>query len=84
MNIFGLTITRSSRAEALENERAQALNEWMALFRRPEPNARLVAAAPNLLEALKLVITIGDADLNDWLGTDEVNTIHAAIRKATG
>lgn len=43
-----------------------------------EANARLIAAAPELLEALREVVAISDRKHNAW------DKAHAAIAKATG
>lgn len=43
-----------------------------------EVNAHLIAAAPNLLEALKEVVAISDRKHDAW------DRAHAAIAKATG
>lgn len=43
-----------------------------------EANARLIAAAPELLEALRAVVSVADRK------TDEFDLAHAAIAKATG
>lgn len=43
-----------------------------------EANARLIAAAPDLLEALRGVVRVADRK------TDEFDAAHAAIAKATG
>lgn len=48
-------------------------NEPMALA-----NARLIAAAPDLLEALKAAVAVADRD------TNEFNLAHSAIAKAEG
>lgn len=49
-----------------------------------EANARLIAAAPDLLEACKQVIVYG-ADADDAiLWTDVIRNIKAAIHKAEG
>jgi hypothetical protein len=47
-----------------------------------EANARLIAAAPDLLEALRGIIR-ADNDY-DGIGTTEMKAARAAIRKATG
>jgi hypothetical protein len=48
-----------------------------------DADARLIAAAPEMLEALKLAMEIGDGCSRGFLG--EVQTkIQAAITKATG
>lgn len=44
----------------------------------PEADARLIAAAPELLEALKGVVRVADRS------TDEFDAARAAISKATG
>jgi hypothetical protein len=54
-----------------------------------EANARLIAAAPELLEALKSIIcSVGHDDGDGWytvsLHEDEVQAARAAIAKATG
>lgn len=41
-------------------------------------NARLIAAAPELLQALQAVVLVADRK------TDELDLAHAAIAKATG
>lgn len=52
-----------------------------------EANARLIAAAPDLLEACKLIVSALDAVRpasavrNEWL---QINVARAAIAKATG
>lgn len=43
-----------------------------------DANARLIAAAPELLEALRGVVRVADRK------TDEFDAAHAAIAKATG
>jgi hypothetical protein len=43
-----------------------------------EANARLIAAAPDLLDALKAVLSVADRK------TDEFDRAHAAIAKAEG
>lgn len=45
-----------------------------------EANARLIAAAPDLLEALKLVLQHGRIDNSE----ERMNVVSAAIAKATG
>jgi len=52
-------------------------------WKEAEEHARLIAAAPEMLEALKLAMEIGDGCSRGFLG--EVQTkIQAAITKATG
>lgn len=46
-------------------------------------NARLIAAAPEMLEALKLAMQIGDGCSRGFLGKVQTQ-IQAAISKATG
>lgn len=56
---------------------------------RLEANARLIAAAPELLEALKAILadcgeTTMDGYVENSIHSDEVNKARAAISKATG
>ena len=53
-------------------------------FARLEANARLIAAAPELLEACQTLATLLDTD--DWFATGRlaVEQARAAIAKATG
>ena len=53
-------------------------NESQTGWRRQEADARLIAAAPDLLEALKAVVAIADRK------TDEFDRARAAIQKASG
>lgn len=58
---------------------------WLAYGPSMEANARLIAAAPDLLEAL--VALIPDAEANDFGGPDtgaRIAAARAAIAKATG
>ncbi|WP_292085368.1 MULTISPECIES: hypothetical protein [unclassified Brevundimonas] len=50
-----------------------------------EANARLIAAAPELLEAANAALgaLTGNMD-GDWIGQDPVALLRAAIRRATG
>jgi hypothetical protein len=47
-------------------------------------NARLISAAPDLLEALKVVFVIGDRCVSDIYGYEFKMKARAAIAKATG
>ncbi len=47
------------------------------------PDARLIAAAPELLDATRLLLNWADAICNDG-GSGEVKAARAAIAKATG
>jgi hypothetical protein len=50
-----------------------------------EANARLIAAAPELLEAIKGALGLLDGIINRWpRQTAKVNAVHAAIAKAEG
>ena len=50
---------------------------------RHEANARLIAAAPELLEALAAVVCqYGNPDIHKWMAV--INQASAAITKATG
>jgi hypothetical protein len=52
-----------------------------------QANARLIAAAPELLEALKLAVQAMRAPMDEWKGEVErraLDTANAAIAKATG
>lgn len=49
-----------------------------------EANARLIAAAPELLEALKLMRHWAEADQVNYTGDHPVALARAAIAKATG
>lgn len=49
-----------------------------------EANAHLIVAAPDLLEALKVIVALDDGDNpNLWHYQDEFNAARAAIAKAT-
>ena len=64
-----------------ENYRVAAVGGmpyWKRFTKTDEANARLIAAAPDLLEALKGVVAVADRK------TDEFDRAKAAIAKATG
>lgn len=51
----------------------------------PEADSRLIAAAPDLLEALKGVATLARSRyLNEFLGEPWLNAVFTAIAKAEG
>lgn len=52
--------------------------DFPKIFGMRDANARLIAAAPDLLEALRAVVSVADRE------TDEFDLAHAAIAKATG
>lgn len=52
--------------------------DFPKIFGMRDANARLIAAAPDLLEALRAVVSVADRK------TDEFDLAHAAIAKATG
>lgn len=50
-----------------------------------EANARLIAAAPDLLEALRAMVRdFGDCEQEDMDGADVIKTARAAIARAEG
>ena len=72
-------------------ERAEGLGTWLEDQHRRElvsecrANARLIAAAPELLEALKMVVRHGSAvQHSDQLMFEVLSAARAAIAKAEG
>ncbi|OZI26934.1 hypothetical protein CAL26_04995 [Bordetella genomosp. 9] len=55
---------------------------FVSLRKEQEPNARLIAAAPELLEALEELLWRAECELSD--PTTEVDNARAAIAKAIG
>ena len=82
----GPWIQRGERVDAQRNHVCGGVNQEsvLALSRPPEErlaNARLIAAAPEMLEALQAVWS----DLESWDVDNEVSQrVRAAIAKATG
>ena len=56
----------------------------VAMSNRMAANAQLIAAAPELLEALQEVFVIGDRLVSDVYGHEFKEKARAAIAKATG
>ena len=86
-------------AKSEESKLIKVLNKYgtriagITPMENDEANARLIAAAPELLEALKTVLQLAEAGViqrnetgkPQWNLTDELQTIaHAAILKAEG
>lgn len=76
-----------SRALKFDNSRLCDVQHWAGATRGPDreearANARLIAAAPELLEALKLcAVLVHDGNRQ---GDAAIEAAHAAIAKATG
>lgn len=67
--------------EAANGSQIAILNGWRSDV--SEANARLIAAAPELLDALRGLLSLYDTD-EGCRSTPEYITASAAIRKATG
>lgn len=64
-----------------------SFNEWKpdySNFEEAEANARLITAAPELLEALKYIVNCADPGEDAELTVDGYNKACAAIAKAEG
>lgn len=72
-------ITGGAECEAQADDTSQWGRECLRISGYISPaNARLIAAAPDLLEALKELVAISDRKHDAW------DKAHAAIAKATG
>lgn len=82
------------KLEASGAERIGHINEWPALHAEAEANATLIAAAPDLLEALRRFLDVADI-LGDGPGDSDTVTVfekfeaaavagRAALTKAEG
>lgn len=69
----------------IRSEKHQIAKVWMMRNGEGNANARLIAAAPDLLEALQMLADV-DFGACEWRGEAEIAAIkaRAAISKATG
>jgi hypothetical protein len=75
-----LNPARSTRVDLIDNAKGEAVGEIIWVDTRKPADARLIAAAPDLLEALERILRDVPCDgLDEWEGQ-----ARAAIAKATG
>lgn len=83
--VFNETIPRmvSSKEGYITRDICRMDSSTMQAFDQ-DANARLIAAAPELLELLEDVISIGGGMVEEIYGYGFVESVRAAIAKATG
>lgn len=70
----------------VRSNKHQIAKVWMFGYGTGEANARLIAAAPELLEAVALLVSMAESGMPDLNPHDEfiMETARAAIAKAIG